>query len=62
VVFFWILLWMLFLSFMMPVRRTTYREMQSPLQVLKRRYAAGEITSEEYEERRTKLLRDANMK
>ena len=61
-VFFWILLWMLFLSFMMPVRRTTYREMQSPLQVLKRRYAAGEITSEEYEERRTKLLRDANMK
>jgi putative membrane protein len=60
--FFWILLWMLFFSFMMPMRRTTYREMQSPLQVLKRRYAAGEITSEEYEERRTKLLRDANMR
>jgi putative membrane protein len=53
---------MVFFSFMMPVRRTTYREMQSPLQVLKRRYAAGEITSEEYEERRTKLLRDANMR
>ena len=60
--FFWIVLWVLFFSIMMPVRRTTYREMQSPLQVLKRRYAAGEITSEEYEERRTKLLRDANMK
>jgi uncharacterized membrane protein len=29
------------------------------MQLLQRRYAAGEITSEEYEERRTKLLRDA---
>jgi putative membrane protein len=48
--------------FMIPMRRTTYREMQSPLQLLKKRYAAGEITSEEYEERRTKLLRDANVK
>jgi putative membrane protein len=47
---------------MMPVRRTTYRQMQSPLQLLQKRYAAGEITTEEYEERRTKLLRDANMK
>jgi len=26
--------------------------------VLQRRYAAGELTSEEYEERRTKLIRD----
>jgi putative membrane protein len=47
---------------MMPVSRTAYRQMQSPLQVLQRRYAAGEITSEEYEERRAKLLRDANVK
>jgi putative membrane protein len=59
---FWILIWICFFSFMMPVRRTTYRQLQSPLQVLQRRYAAGEITSEEYEERRAKLLRDANMK
>jgi putative membrane protein len=58
----WIFFWMLFLSFMTPMRRSTYREMQSPLQLLKRRYAAGEITSEEYEERRAKLLRDANTK
>jgi putative membrane protein len=58
----WIFFWMLFLSFMTPMRRSTYREMQSPLQLLKRRYAAGEITSEEYEERRAKLLRDANVK
>ena len=62
--FFWIFLCILFFSFLMPVRRTTYRQMQSqsPLQLLQRRYAAGEITTEEYEERRTKLLRDANMK
>ena len=58
----WIFFWMLFLSFMTPMRRSTYRERQSPLQLLKRRYAAGEITSEEYEERRAKLLRDANVK
>jgi putative membrane protein len=59
---FWFLLWILFLSFMIPVRRTTYQQMQSPLQVLQRRYAAGELTSEEYEERRTKLVRDASVK
>jgi putative membrane protein len=59
---FWVLLWICFFSFMMPVRRTTYRQMQSPLQLLQRRYAAGEITSEEYEERRAKLLRDAPTK
>ena len=53
------LLWVLFFSFMTPVRRTAYRQMQSPLQLLQSRYAAGEITGEEYEERRTKLVRDA---
>jgi len=36
--------------------------LQTPLQVLQARYAAGEVTSEEYEERRAKLLRDANTK
>jgi putative membrane protein len=35
--------------------------MQTPLQILQRRYAAGEITSEEYEERRAKLLRDVRI-
>jgi putative membrane protein len=46
----------------MPVPRVTYRQMQSPLQLLQRRYAAGEITSDEYEERRAKLMRDLNQK
>lgn len=59
---FWFVIWISFFSFMMPMRRTTYRQMQSPLQLLQRRYAAGEITSEEYEERRTKLQRDVNSK
>jgi putative membrane protein len=59
---FWLFLWIFFFSFMMPVRRTTYRQMQSPLQLLQRRYAAGEVPTEEYEERRTTLMRDANMK
>jgi hypothetical protein len=49
-------------SFMMPVRRTFDRQMQSPLQLLQRRYAAGEITNEEYEERWAKLPRDGNLK
>jgi len=59
---FWVLIWIVFFLFMMPVRRTTYRQLQSPLQLLQRRYAAGEITSQEYEERRVKLLRDAPTK
>jgi putative membrane protein len=60
----WLFIWILFFSFFMPVRRVTYRQMQSqsPLQLLQSRYAAGEITSEEYEERRTKLLRDIKVK
>jgi len=57
--FFWIFLWAVFFSIMTPMRRATYRALQSPMQLLQRRYAAGEITSEEYDERRTKLLRDA---
>jgi putative membrane protein len=57
---FWVFTWMLFFSFMRPMRRSAYQQMQSPLQLLQRRYAAGEITSEDYEERRTKLLRDSN--
>ena len=59
--FFWVLLWAVFFSFMMPVSRTTHRHMQSPLRLLQNRYANGEITGEEYEERRTKLQRDAIM-
>ena len=57
--FFWILIWLSYFSFFTPMRRVDYRQLQSPLQLLQQRYAAGEITGDEYEERRTKLTRDA---
>jgi putative membrane protein len=59
--FFWVLLWVVFFSFMIPMRRSAYRQMQSPLQILQQRYAAGEISGEDYEQRRTALLRDAKL-
>ena len=59
--FFWIFLWMLFFSFMRPMRRVAYRQLQSPMQLLQKRYAAGDITSEQYEQQRTQFLRDAKM-
>ncbi len=60
--FVWVFIWMLFFSFMRPMRRSAYRQMQSPLHLLQRRYAAGEVTGEDYEERPTKLLRDSDSK
>ena len=55
---FWWLFWIavvvvLFLP-LTPVSRGRRRE--TPLEVLQRRYAAGEISTEEYEERKTKLI------
>lgn len=46
----------LMFSPMTPVSRGRRRE--TPLEVLQRRYAAGEVTTEAYEERKTKLERD----
>jgi putative membrane protein len=59
---FWVFLWIMFFSFLMPVRRrnwSAYRQSKTPLDVLQQRYAAGEISTEEYEERRDLLQRDA---
>ena len=55
---FWWLFWIavvvvLFLP-ITPVSRGRRRE--TPLEVLQRRYAAGEISTEEYEERKAKLI------
>jgi putative membrane protein len=61
---FWFFLWVMFFSFLMPVRRRSwaaYRQAQTPLQLLQQRYAAGEIATQEYEERRVVLLRDAKI-
>ena len=54
---FWIVLVVAFFSVATPVPRRRMRE--TPLEVLKRRYAAGEITTAEYEERKDKLTRDS---
>jgi putative membrane protein len=56
---FWLLGLILMFSFATPVRRTTWRELNTtPLAVLQRRYAAGEISTAEYEERKAVLERD----
>jgi putative membrane protein len=44
-------------SLFTPVPRGRRRE--TPLELLQRRYATGDITDKEYEERKTKLGRDA---
>lgn len=61
--FFWWLFWVIsivvFFSFAMPVRRVRYAEFRStPLDVLRKRYAAGELTTAEFDERRDRLLAD----
>lgn len=53
---FWALLIVLFFTLVTPVPKHRVRE--TPLEILQRRYAAGEISSEEYEERKAKLERD----
>lgn len=56
---FWILLFASFFSFLTPVPRKRARlNRLTPLEILQRRYAAGEITTEEYEERKARLERD----
>lgn len=59
--FFWWLFWivtlLLLFSPITPVSPGRRRE--TPLEVLQRRYAAGEVSSDEYEERKAKLERDA---
>ena len=45
-----------FFAFLTPVPRAAARSHNEPLSILKRRYAAGEITSAEFDERRVRLL------
>ncbi len=58
--FFWIILLVSFFSFSSPVSRKRAKLYRfTPLELLQRRYAAGEIKTEEYEERKALLIRDA---
>ena len=57
---FWILLLTSLFSFVTPVPRKKARlNRLTPLDILQRRFAAGEITTEDYEERKARLERDA---
>ena len=57
---FWIMLVVLFFSLLDPIPRgESRRRRASPLEVLQKRYAAGEISTQEYEERKAKLIQDA---
>ena len=53
---FWIVAMVLLFSPFTPV--SPGRRRQTPLDVLQRRYAAGEVSTQEYEERKATLERD----
>ena len=55
---FWIIVISGFFALLTPVPRKKIRK--TPLQILEHRYAAGEIGTQEYQERRTRLERDAS--
>ena len=55
---FWVLAIIGFSVFLVPVPRSRFHELDDPLRILARRYAAGELTHAEYEERRARLERD----
>jgi putative membrane protein len=60
---FWIVALIALFAFAVPVPRSTWREYRAsnPLATLQRRYAAGEISTAEYEERKTILERDSRL-
>jgi putative membrane protein len=56
--FVWWIFWVvLILAFMSPPVRRQFGDGsgETPLEILKRRYAAGEITTEQFEERKARL-------
>ena len=57
---FWVVLIIMFFGWTVPVpRRTVRMYREDPLGILQRRYAAGEITTQEYEERKARIQKDA---
>lgn len=55
---FWWLFWIaVIVVLFLPITLVSRgRRRETPLEVLQRRYAAGEISTEEYEERKAKLI------
>lgn len=58
--FFWWMFWIaaIVLLFSPIASISPGRRRQTPLEILQRRYAAGEVSTEEYDERKAKLERD----
>jgi len=56
--FFWVMLMVGVFSLAPPVPRRRMRLYEHPLAMLQRRYASGEITTEEYEDRKGRIERD----
>lgn len=61
---FWWLFWVIVIfaavAAVMSGSSRSPRRSETPLEILRRRYAAGEITDQEFEERKAKLERDAS--
>jgi putative membrane protein len=55
---FWLALIAVFFALATPVRRSQARLYDDPLSILRRRYAAGQLTTEEYEDRKARLEKD----
>ncbi len=55
---FWLLLIISLLAWATPVPRRRVRTYDDPIQILRRRFAAGEMTAEDYEQRKERLERD----
>ena len=57
---FWIVILVAFFALLTPVprRRARMYQRETPLELLQRRYAAGEISTDDYEERKARLERD----
>lgn len=59
--FLWGLLIISFFAFLTPVPRRQTGGRLTPLEILQRRYASGELTTAEYEERKERLLQDRDL-
>ena len=55
---FWLALIAVFFALATPVRRSQARLYDDPLSILRRRYAAGQLTTEEYEDHKARLEKD----
>lgn len=55
---FWILAIVVLFSFATPVPKGRGKASETPLEILQRRFARGEIDAAEYEERKARLTRD----